>query len=415
MQEGSNWRFRALLDASLNNDITPRDMAHAWPDPGKKTDYRHLAQVGKDVEAEMSHSMLGERGDETYRQLSRADDVSMQEGDRTLSNGEIKEVDDKTLAAKTDHVCKRMLFAGVDREEVDVLFRNFLDETVMEGANQRRVARDAATVRNVNTRKGDLPVRQDDEFAEPVGQGGEIRDDRENYTTVPYDTEKHGRGARVTDEMLDQADIDAIEEQIRFIGEAAENAINRIFLTTLVDDAQYSVDRVAESDSPNYKALNRAIGRVDLADFETDSYVSHPGFRAALFEDEGIRFADRSGSDETVRERTFDPLLDLDHYGMSGRTYDDGESPRWDGGDSVWNYGDFYDDDEVGPADAGDVGAVAYDSSNIMIALYAPNGEDIEIKDYEDPIRDLQGVNSRIHVDTVYGQQRSAATVEWAE
>ena len=39
--------------------------------------------------------------------------------------------------------------------------------------------------------------------------------------------------------------------------------------------------------------------------------------------------------------------------------------------------------------------------------------QDIEIKDYEDPIRDLQGVNSRAYVDAVYAQPDAAATIDY--
>jgi len=37
----------------------------------------------------------------------------------------------------------------------------------------------------------------------------------------------------------------------------------------------------------------------------------------------------------------------------------------------------------------------------------------VEVKDYEDPIRDLQGVNARVHVDVIYSQERAASTIEF--
>jgi len=408
MASGGNWRFKSLLEAALpGSDITPREMARAWPDPGKKRDYRHLRAAGKDPEEEMSARMLGEKGSQTYRQLSRAADVGKKDGAKHLSESDVKELEDgNVLGMHTDHVCQRMLFAGADREEVDVLFREQLEEVIVEGAQQRQFARDAVNVINADTRRGDVSLPEDDGFARPTAQGSEIRESRENYTTVEWNTEKYAQGARLTDELVDQANVDLIERNMQFLGRNVENAINRIVLHELVDNAMGSVDRVAESDSPNYKALNRAIGEVDENDFMPDTYVSNPEFRTALFEDEGIRFADRSGSDETVRQREFDPLLDLDHQGASARTYlDDGdEETGWQSGDNVWGY------DE-----AGDVGSVVYDSDQIHLVLYAPNGQDIEVKDYEDPIRDLTGVNARVHADSIWTQQRAGATVEYAE
>ena len=419
MASGGNWRFKSFLEAALpESEITPREMAHAWPDPGKKGDYRALSGVqeartkedkSRVIESEASMRLLGERGDEMYRQLKLADEVADKSQSKTLSVGDIEEADEgKVLSAQVDDVCRRVLFAAAPTEEVGTLFREFLDDVVRDGARARRVARDAANVMNLDRDRGDLPVGQDDMFAPPVARGGEIRDDRENYEPVEYDTEKHGTGARILEETIEQAEVDIIERQLQFLGGNVENAINREWLTTLVDDAFFDVDRATSSDSPNYKALNRAIGRVDLADFEVDSYVTHPGFRTALFEDEGIRFADRSGSDETVRERNFDPLLDLEHYGASGRTYDDGDDPHWPGGDGAWNYGDFYEGKE---AAAGDTGAVVFNSEHSHVIMF----REIETKDYEDPIRDIEGVNARAEFDSLFTQQRTACAVNWAE
>jgi hypothetical protein len=88
----------------------------------------------------------------------------------------------------------------------------------------------------------------------------------------------------------------------------------------------------------------------------------------------------------------FDPLLSITHYGASSSTYNGAED--WD-----------FDD-------GGDIGAIVYDSSHVHLILYSPNGNGMTVKDYDDPIRDLRGVNARIHVDAKYSQERAAATVE---
>ena len=93
-----------------------------------------------------------------------------------------------------------------------------------------------------------------------------------------------------------------------------------------------------------------------------------------------------------VRERVFNPLLGVEHIGASDATYDD------DSGTETWGFN----------AD-GEKGAVVYDSSNIHLLIE----QDIEVKDYDDPIRDLNGVNARAITDTRYTQERAAATVEF--
>jgi hypothetical protein len=41
-QDG-NWRFKGLLLAALDRDVTPEEVAEAWPNPGHKSDYRFLS------------------------------------------------------------------------------------------------------------------------------------------------------------------------------------------------------------------------------------------------------------------------------------------------------------------------------------------------------------------------------------
>jgi len=175
---------------------------------------------------------------------------------------------------------------------------------------------------------------------------------------------------------------------VQYVGEAAENAINRVWLNELVDNAQNNFDTAGADQG--VAAINGAYGEVDADDFVPDTFVTHPEFRTALFDDENIAFANRAGTDDVIRERVFDPLLGVEHYGASDSVYDSSAN--------TWGYS----------AD-GEYGAVVYDRASIHVILE----NDIEVKDYEDPIRDLQGVNARVNVDAVYSQGRAASTIEF--
>ena len=384
-----NWRFKGLLLAHLpGSDVSRQDMAKAWPTPGQKGDYRFLSQNDDhDAESAMTETVVAEEGEDAYRALSLARDADTP---KHLSASSIeRDESSRALGGRLDDVIKRTLFAGSTPEEVDTLFRDQLLETVMAGAERRKVARDAANVINADTPRGDVPVASDEQFAPAVSQGSEIRDSRELYDTVSFDTEKHGQGARITDELIDTAMVDIIERQIEFVGAAVENSVNRSWLNTIVDDANGNF--TAESSARGVPALNGAYGVVDGEDFTPDTYVTHPEFRTTLFDDSNIAFANRAGTDDVIRERVFDPLLSVEHYGASDATYD---------GSGSWGY-----------AEGGEVGAITYDSTHVHVVTYAPGGSDIEIKEYEDPIRDLQGVNARLHHDTILTQERAVATV----
>ena len=393
--QSGNWRFKGLLLASLpDSPVTKEDVAKAWPKSGQASAYRFLAANDRyDAETEANRSIVAEPGDDQYRLLK---DFAGEDGQpKTLGASKPKELEGgKALGSGTDDYIKRTLFSASTFEEVDTLFREQLLETVMAGAERRKIARDAANVINATTRRGDVPVAQDEGFARATAEGAEIRDDRESYTTVPFDTTKYATGARITDEMVDHAMVDLIERQISFVGAKVENAINREWLTTLVDDAGNNFD--TSGSDQGVPAINGAYGEVDDDDFIPDTFVTHPEYRTTLFDDENIAFANRAGTDDVIRERVFDPLLSVEHFGGSSSVYDS------EAGGESWGF-----------STDGDKGAVVYDRDNIHVVMYNPEGNDIQIKDYDDPVRDLRGVNARVHTDTIYSQARAASTVEY--
>jgi hypothetical protein len=401
-----NWRLKGLLLAGLRgSNITSEDMAKAWPRPGKKSDYRFLQHnENSDIDREMNRTAVGEKGTDRHRMLKDFGvnaDVPKQLS--TTSQG--IEESDQRIEARLDDAIPRMLFAASDYEEIDTLFREQLFETIQEGARQEQFAREVGNVINAQTRQGDVPIAEDDEVAEKVAQGAEIRDDREDYTTVAWDCERHGQGARVTDAMRDQAMVDLIERQIQHVGRSVENAINRVYLTSLIDDAQNNFD--TEGSDQGVPALNGAYTEVDTDDFKPNTYVTHPEYRGTLFDDSNLVYANRAGSDEILRNREDAPivgdLMGLDmHAAASDRTYDDGTDDTWPGGSETWGF-----------AADGEKGAAVFDRNHTHIILYNPDGDGMTVKDYEDPIRDLNGVNARTYIDFDYSQARACSTVEY--
>lgn len=399
-----NWRFKGLLLAALpESGVTAEDMAKAWPS-AKQGDYAFLQRHdGRALEAEMSRTTRAEAGTERY--LALKDYAVNADTPKTLGDAKHLEDHGDVVEARLDDAIPRMLFASADPEEVDVLFREQLLETVQEGREFSKVARDASDVINPTTRKGDMTIASDEQFAPPMAQGTEIRDDAESHTTVSWNCTKHGEGARVTDETMDQAMVDIIERNIQFLGASVENAINREWLRTLVDDANNNHD-TAGSDQ-GYLALNSAVTEVDKAGFTPNTYATGSEYRGVLFQDTNLSYANRAGTNEVLRNREEAPIvgdiagLDM-HASTHENVYEGVDDDRW--GTTSNTFG-FEND--------GEYGAVVYDRNRIHTFIYGPDGNDVEIKDYEDPIRDLNGVTARVHVDCQYSQQRSASTIEY--
>lgn len=376
-----NWRFKGLLLAALPEaGVTKEDVAKAWPT--KPGDYRFLQQnPAYDHRRAGQEQMAAEQDSEQHRFLS------------DYAGDAVAEHEDKELVtAPKDQAIQNALFAAATVEEVDTLFRDQLADVVAEGAQRRQAARDGAFVFNADTRSGTVPVGEDTAYTFSSGdggggiaEGGIIPDDREEFTTVSWDTTKVGVGARITDEMVEHAFVDIIERQIQWIGQVTENNINRIWINELVDNANQSFN--AGGSDLGVPALNGGVGEVDKQDFMPDTFVSHPQFRVELFDDSNLVQVNQAGRDQELRERELDRVMGIEHLAMNNAAHD---------GTSTWDY-----------TAAGEIGSIVYERDKMWLVF----AKDIEIKDYEDPIRDLQGVNSRAWVDAVYAQTGAAAQV----
>ena len=381
----SNWRLAGLYLAhpEVPSGLSEKDVAKAWPT--HKSDYRMLGADARasEITAPDKQYCLSEDS-ETYRELSAATNES--------------DFDDGPFGEKiihSDRAIKRALAFEDSIANLDTLFRKEIRETVIEGARKAQIARDASTVINVDRQRGDHPRGPDDEFAPRVAEGGAIEDEAGQHDTVEWSTDKYGRGMAATEELLNQSLVDVIAQNIEHLGRQCENALNRQFITTLVDDAGSTVDASAE-DNRGWAAINEGIKEVELNDFMPNSVVQHPEFTKTLFDTAEnnaiIPFAQEFGDDEGIRDRVAFPLLGLEGFRASNGMYDPD-------GDNAWDY-----------TGADETGAVVYDRENIATYLF----RDVEMKEYDDPIRDLSGINARVEFDIQFHQPDSAAKLNYS-
>lgn len=370
-QNRGNWRLKGLLLAAFNDHET---VAQAWP-----TTDRHLSE---------SHRANPRRAmQDNYVVPKYRDGKEMSVARSEFSD---RELDSKI---QRDKYIKRMLLSESETE-LDTLWREELMDTVIEGARPRQIARESAAVINVDSRRGDIPRGQAQTYADTVAEGAEIPTDEENFETVPYDCDKFAIGFGVTDELIDLAQPDVIERNVRFSGAAVENAINRRWLTTLVNEAGNTHDvNYAGGNTLGVDDVNAAATEVELDDFgPVDSLLMHPRFKKELFDDSNLVYANRAGSDSVVTDRTFNSVMGMNLISASGGTYDpDDNTATWD-----------FDAD-------GEVGGVAYQEEMTGVVIY----QDLQTKDFEDPIRDIQGGNVRAYADAITLQPDAVATMTY--
>lgn len=392
---GRNWRLMGLFTAhpDVPSGISEKDMSRVWPH--NNSEYRrlgaadnphrlYLADKSYSVDAEEATRTLGYEDDDAtpYRKLSSA----VNESD--WNEGAFGE---KTIHA--DRAIKRALAYEDSVANLDVLFRKEIFDTVIEGARKEEIARDATTVYPVDRDQGDHPRGQDTKFAPNVAEGAAIPDDAEQADTVSWDTERFGQGAAATDKLVRQSLVSVIERQIEWIGHSVEMKNNRLWLNELLDNVDSSNDVDSSSENNRgYASVNEAIHQIELNDETPDTVVQHPTFTKTLFDTAEanaiIPFAQEFGDDEGVRDRVAFPLLGLEGFRASDGVAD---------GSTTWNY-----------TTTDEFGAVVYDSDRTGMYLF----NDIEMKEYDDPVRDLQAVNARMEVDHVWHQNSAGARIK---
>jgi len=404
---GRNWRLMGLFLAhpEVPSGVSERDLAKVWPTnkterqlmrldenehPRFQADKRYMMEA-EDEDAD--HFELGypDDGISPYKRLSAATKES--DWDKGPFGQEV---------IHADRAIKRALAFEDSVANLDVLFRKEIFDTVIEGARKAEIARDAVTQFPVDRDQGDHPRGQDSQFAPQVVEGAAIEDNAENPDTVNWDTERFGVGAAATDKLVRQALVSVIEMQVEWIGHSTEMTNNRLWLNTLLDsvDTNNDVDGSNE-DNRGWASINEAIHQVELNDEEPDTAVLHPTFTKTLFDtaenNAVIPFANEFGDDEGIRDRVAFPLLGIEGFrsndGLADSNADADKFPST----ATWDY-----------TGASEFGCVVYDQDRLGMYLF----NDIEMKEYEDPIRDLQGVNARMSVDYVWHQTSAGARIK---
>jgi hypothetical protein len=388
-----NPRLRGLLLAGLpNSGYSPKDVGDAWiVDPDKrKRQLAHVPQYNQDGGRVLKAPVSQQYSPGIHEEFENSNEEAVA---RTLARDEFGDDDqDKFLAGSVgmdkDKYIKRALLNN-SVTELDVLFREELETTLIQGAAPRKIARDAANVINVNNRKGDLPRGSDQGYAPERSQGATIESGRKSYDTVSFTTKGYATGFEITDQLVTESEPDIMEAEVRAAGARVENAINRVFLNNLVDNANQEFDTAGSNQ--DVTMVNNAIEQVELQDFIVDTMVQHPEFKTDLFTDSNLAYANRAGSDDVVRNGEFSPLLGLEMFTASDGTHN---------GSETWGFN----------AD-GEMGAVAYQRDHAALVVW--EDFDMDSESYEDPIRRLQGGNVESWVDSVYRQSDAAARIEF--
>lgn len=395
MERPGNWRLKGMLSAALpESSYTHEEMGEAFYSLAQQPEVKehHLSQRPSERKPPAVR--------EKIRPLSYGGDYAETSHARSLAKNDSK-ISKKELqnGVDLDKYMGRMLL-NESTSEKDVLWREQLLDTIVMGAEEAKVARDAATVLEVNTKKGDHPVRADEIFAGKVAEGAGIPFDEIDFSQQSWNATKFGLGAYITEEVIDHAMVDLIDQNLRWLGAATENALNRVFMNALVDgpDSSNDVETNAGTTAPFgtdldqlLEARNNIIGGNWPA---PDTIVMHDEFQLGMVagnNDQNLLFSNRAGQYDAKDNGEFPAGL----FGLEdAHLVPDGP---YNSSSNTWGY-----------AADGEFGAVMYPRDLMYVYMY----RDLETKDFEDPIRDLEGANVRGQFDAGVGQSSAFARIK---
>ena len=398
-REDGNPRLKGLFLAALDHtEVSPEEVGRVWITSPKERE-RHLS-------ANTSHPATKAPLSQQYTPGKHEDLKARPEAGvaRTLARDEFSKDDevDRFMAGeesidKDKYIQRALLNDAVT--ELDVLFREELETTFIQGAQPKKIFRDAANVRNVNRRKGDVPRETDETYAKVGGEVDATQTGQEGQDTISFTCKKIHQGFEISDALMAESEPDVFESLARRTGGAVENTLNRISLVELIDGVTTTYDAGPGSDTA-VQALNGAITEVSKNDFpKPDQVVGHPEFEQAIFDDTNVVYANRGGTTEPLQDRQMGTIMGLTRWEASPGAYSNATNTLTiSSTDHTFSY-----------SSDGDYGAVAYGQEFFNVFIW--QDFDMETKDYEDPIHDLQGRNVRTWMDAAWGQTDAGAAI----
>lgn len=382
-----NARLKALMAAHPEiGGEDPKEVAKAWPGESKRRELTKAVPGGQP--RTLAKASYSPGSHENIRDSYEENTI------RTLYDGEER---DKVLSGEKtvdrDRYLKRAL-ANDSVTNTDILFREELMESILQGAEPAKLARDMSNVFSVNKRTGDHPRGPDQRYAQTYSQGAEINSRSDGFDTYRFETEKLAEGYEITNELIAESEPDVLEWLVRHTGENVENALNRQFITALVEDAADSNDVDADvggdDDLSAAQAWNYAQTEIDVADFgPADTAVGHPYFTRSLFEDTNIAYANRYGNSDGIQERQAQRVMGLDHDVAASSALDPGS-------DETWDY-----------RGEGEIGSAVYPQEFVHTLIWM----DLDMEDYEDPVRHLVGGNAYMYSDVQVARPEAVSRV----
>jgi len=254
------------------------------------------------------------------------------------------------------------------------LVQTAVAQTVAEGANQAKCWMNILPIFRL---KGNAYIHAYGEggmYAAEVPEAAEVPNRTQDYGAATFAVKKYAQSPKISKEMVEDAMVDVIAQEIQFAGKAVMNSVERVILDAMLQGSGTAFDTLAANQG--VKAVMKSQALLRGLGFDPKAVVLHP-------EAEGICLQDLAPSYNFGGQAVAgNGLMPQGYLGLSWNTCGVACTT---GGTYTWDYDA---DDEVGmlivdPARCGG------------IAVARP----LTVDEYADPIHDLQGMMVSMRMD----------------
>ncbi len=264
------------------------------------------------------------------------------------------------------------------------LIQTAVADVVVEGADPARCWMDILPVRKI---KGNAYVWNYGEagtYAEVIAEGAEVTQRTQNYTPSTFAVLKYGQAPRISNEMVEDGMVDVIAEEIAFAAKCVQLGFERECNNTILEGSGDEHDTAGSNQG--VKAVIAAMAKAIGNGFTPDAVVATPGFMAYILQD-----INSPNPDPKNAARVPDGYLGM-KWRMCGVADVSGGTYTWGSGTDSYIMGLIVDSRRAG-------------------GIVQARG--LTVKNYDDPVHDLQGMSITMRGDCNAFVSTAAVRVEY--
>lgn len=266
-------------------------------------------------------------------------------------------------------------------------------KTLIEGAQPAVCFRKAMNVIPMKSNTMRVNYGANGSYLPIVAEGAAYTRNNENPTAVTFTAEKRGEIADISQELVDDAQFDVIEMEVRRTGYNAENTLNQVALSTILENS--GVEHDTGGSNQGIKAVASTRGKIRGgagAGYRPTDLIMNPEAETIVLQDY-LPTAAYQKVDSTFVTGEIGPIMRMNAH-VCDATIDSAIGSTY-----TWGY-----------AADGEIGMLVIDRDR---AGAIGMREDITMEDFKEPVRDLVGMKVRMRFDVQKIHANAAARCEY--